>query len=55
MAINSLREWIEVLDEAGELRRVSAEVDRHLEISEITDRVSKEQGAENQALLFENV
>ncbi len=55
MPINSLREWIQVLDDAGELQRISAEVDPVLEISAITDRVSKEQGAANRALLFENV
>lgn len=44
-----------MLDAAGELKRITAEVDPYLEISEITDRVSKEQGAENKALLFENV
>jgi len=53
--MDSLRDWIKVLEEAGELRRITAEVDPYLEISEITDRVSKEQGAENKALLFENV
>ncbi len=55
MTINHLREWIQVLDEAGELHRISAEVDPYLEIAEITDRVSKEEGAPNKALLFENV
>ncbi|PCH77223.1 MAG: menaquinone biosynthesis decarboxylase [Planctomycetota bacterium] len=55
MAIDSVREWIKVLDDAGELQRISAEVDPYLEISEITDRVSKEDGAPNRALLFENV
>jgi len=44
-----------MLDAAGELKRITVEVDPYLEISEITDRVSKEQGAENKALLFENV
>lgn len=53
--MNSLRDWIQKLDDAGELTRIRAEVDPYLEISEITDRVSKEQGAENKALLFENV
>ncbi len=53
--MDSLREWIKVLEDAGELRRITAEVDPYLEISEITDRVSKEQGAQNKALLFENV
>ncbi|MDP6942236.1 MAG: menaquinone biosynthesis decarboxylase [Planctomycetota bacterium] len=55
MVINSVREWIEVLEAAGELHRISAEVDPYLEIAEITDRVSKEDGAPNKALLFENV
>ncbi len=53
--MDSLRDWIKVLEDAGELTRISAEVDPHLEISEITDRVSKEQGTSNKALLFENV
>ena len=55
MAIDNLRDWIKVLEDANELVRVSTEVDPYLEISEIVDRVSKEQGAENKALLFENV
>ena len=36
-----LREWIQLLEREGELVRVSAEVDPHLEITEITDRVVK--------------
>ncbi len=44
-----------MLEEAGELYRVRAEVDPHLELAEITDRVSKERGAANRALLFEKV
>ncbi|MBT3340783.1 MAG: menaquinone biosynthesis decarboxylase [Planctomycetes bacterium] len=55
MVINSLSEWIAVLDDAGELIRISAEVDPKLELSEIVDRISKEQGAPNRAVLFENV
>ena len=39
MAIESVREWIEILDRSGELKRVTAEVDPHLEIAAITDRV----------------
>ncbi len=51
-----LREWIRVLDEAGELRRVREPVDPYLEIAAIVDRVSKEaDGAPNVALLFEDV
>jgi 4-hydroxy-3-polyprenylbenzoate decarboxylase len=57
---NDLREWIAALDRAGELKRIRAEVDPILEITEIADRVSK--GAARKyghpggpALLFENV
>jgi 4-hydroxy-3-polyprenylbenzoate decarboxylase len=46
-----LREWIALLEREGELRRVSAEADPDLEITEITDRVVKSGGP---ALLFEN-
>ena len=54
MAYADLREWIAALDRAGELRRVKAEVDPILEITEITDRVSKSPGG-GRALLFENL
>ena len=50
-ACADLREWISLLEREGELVRVSAEVDPHLEITEITDRVVKAGGP---ALLFEN-
>jgi 4-hydroxy-3-polyprenylbenzoate decarboxylase len=46
-----LREWIALLDREGELRRISAEADPDLEITEITDRVVKAGGP---ALLFEH-
>ncbi|HEV8524897.1 MAG TPA: UbiD family decarboxylase domain-containing protein, partial [Terriglobales bacterium] len=66
MAYHDLREWITALERAGELRRVRAEVDPILEITEITDRVSKGKGLKSAAeggrsapggpaLLFENV
>ncbi len=58
MTIDSLREWIRVLEEAGELVRVREEVDPFLEISAITDRASKDldgEGPANKALLFERV
>ena len=61
MAYNDLRDWIAALENAGELKRVSAEVNPILEITEITDRVSKSGGRGSQrapggpALLFENV
>lgn len=54
MAYNDLREWIAALERAGELKRVKAEVDPILEITEIADRVSKSPGG-GRALLFENV
>ena len=41
MPFNDLREWIAALDRAGELKRIQTEVDPILEITEITDRVSK--------------
>lgn len=44
-------DWIEKLEEAGELVRIKEYVNPILEISEITDRVSKHNGP---ALLFEN-
>jgi 4-hydroxy-3-polyprenylbenzoate decarboxylase len=52
VAYHDLREWIKALERAGELHRVAAAVDPILEITEITDRVSKKGGP---ALLFENV
>ncbi|MGB0046686.1 MAG: UbiD family decarboxylase, partial [Terriglobales bacterium] len=63
MAYDDLRDWIQALDRAGELKRVRTEADPILEITEIADRVSKSrvidkdrQGAlGGKALLFENV
>jgi len=49
-APRDLRDWIALLEREGELVRVTAEVDPHLEITEITDRVVKAGGP---ALLFE--
>jgi len=53
LAYEDLREWIATLDRAGELKKVSIEVDPILEIAEITDRVSKMPGGP--ALLFQNI
>ncbi len=50
MAYRDLRAFIMVLERAGELRRISAEVDPIREVTEITDRASKRGGP---ALLFE--
>ena len=52
MAYDSLADFMEELQHDGELVRIAAEVDPLLEISEITDRISK---ADGPALLFENV
>ncbi len=52
MAYKNLQDFIKTLESAGELKRISVEVDPYLEITEITDRVSKSGGP---ALLFENV
>jgi 4-hydroxy-3-polyprenylbenzoate decarboxylase len=48
---SDLREWIALLEREGELVRISAEVDPHLEITEIVDRTVKAGGP---ALFFEN-
>ena len=52
MPYSSLTEFVDELDEAGELKRIRTKVSPELEITEITDRVSKEHGP---ALLFEQV
>ena len=41
MAYTDLRDFIAALERAGELKRIKVEVDPLLEITEITDRVSK--------------
>ena len=62
MAYEDLRAWIAALDRAGELKKIRTEVDPILEITEITDRVSKMGGAAapssrpgGPALLFQNI
>jgi len=55
VAFNDLREFIRALEERGLLKRIKEQVDCELEITEITDRVSKLSGEKNVALLFENV
>jgi len=46
-----LRDFIAVLEERGELKRISQEIDPNLEMTEICDRTLR---AEGPALLFEN-
>ncbi len=52
MPYNSLADFVQVLERAGDLRRISYPVKAELEITEIADRVMKSGGP---ALLFENV
>ncbi|MGO9246578.1 MAG: menaquinone biosynthesis decarboxylase [Verrucomicrobiia bacterium] len=52
MAYDSLRDFVQKLDAAGELKRISVEVDPVLEITEIADREMKLPGG-GKALLFE--
>lgn len=53
MAFQGLQEFIELLGKNDELVRVKEFVDPRLEISEITDRISKQDGG-GKAILFEN-
>ncbi len=50
MNYSDLRDFLELLETRGELKRVTAEVDPHLEMTEISDRVLRAGGP---ALLFE--
>jgi len=52
MQYKDLRDYIRQLEQIGELKRIQAEVDPYLEITEICDRTLKAGGP---ALLFENV
>src|SRR5258708_16686818 len=54
MAYENLSDFINELHDDGELVRISTEVDPLLEITEITDRVSKSPNG-GPALFFENV
>jgi 4-hydroxy-3-polyprenylbenzoate decarboxylase len=52
MIFSDLREFIDFLEDKNELVRIKTEVDPILEVTEITDRISKKGGP---ALLFEKV
>jgi 4-hydroxy-3-polyprenylbenzoate decarboxylase len=52
MIFNDIREFIDFLEDKKELVRIKTEVDPILEVTEITDRISKKGGP---ALLFEKV
>ncbi len=55
MAYKRLNDFIQQLEEAGELIRIKTPVSPDLEITEIVDRFSKMPPAQNKALLFEQV
>ena len=50
MKYHDLRDFMSQLEKTGELKRISLEVDTHLEMTEICDRVLR---AEGPAILFE--
>ncbi|MEW6571021.1 MAG: menaquinone biosynthesis decarboxylase, partial [Nitrospirota bacterium] len=52
MIFDDLREFVDFLEDKKELLRIKTEVDPLLEITEITDRISKKEGP---ALFFEKV
>jgi 4-hydroxy-3-polyprenylbenzoate decarboxylase len=52
MAYKDLREFVRALEKKSLLKRIPVEVDPVLEVAEITDRISKQEGP---ALLFERV
>ena len=54
MTIDTVGEFLDQLDRAGELKRISHPVSANLELCEIADRVMKMPGG-GPALLFENV
>ena len=57
MAYRDLREFVQKLEKEGELRRIRAEVDPILEITEVTQRVARDKArlpeSVGPALLFE--
>ncbi|HEY5671306.1 MAG TPA: menaquinone biosynthesis decarboxylase [Anaerolineales bacterium] len=54
MPFKNLREFIKLLEHRGQLTRIKVPVSPILEVTEITDRVSKGSPDYNKALLFEN-
>ena len=54
MAYSGRADFVDTLDQAGELLRIKLEVSPELEVAEITDRVSKSKGG-GPALLFETL
>ncbi len=52
MKYRDLRDFLNQLEQHGQLKRITTQISSHLEITEISDRVLRQQGP---ALLFENV
>ena len=52
MSFKDLRDFIDLLEQEGELKRIHTEVDPYLEVTEISDRTLRRGGP---ALLFENI
>lgn len=55
MPLKDLRDFIDLLEKRKQLMRIAPQVSPELEITEITDRVSKGPAERNKALLFETV
>src|SRR4030067_1396500 len=55
MPLQDLREFLDLLESRGQLARVRHRVSADLEITDITDRVSKGPPEHTRALLFEQV
>ena len=51
MKYKDLRDFIELLEKKGQLKRIKQEIDTYLEMTEIADRTLRAKGP---ALLFEN-
>ena len=51
MKYKDLRDFIDLLEKKGELKRITQEIDPYLEMTEIADRTLRAKGP---ALLFEN-
>ena len=51
MAYKNQQHFIETLEKAGELLRIKTYVTPHLEISEITDRISKTNGGGKELMI----
>ncbi len=54
MAYSSLSQYIQILRDCGELIEITEFVNPHLEITEIADRFSKQEGTKNKAILCTN-